>query len=128
MASQCQICGAQLCPDLVEGTCQSCADLLRWFRGYFAHESLVDLNRITPLTSFVELGTDSLDYMDWLLEANEKLGIQISAKDAEKCVTVGEFLRSLRLLGAKWPKECEIRQIKKGGCFSQYAWVKVCNE
>jgi acyl carrier protein len=41
--------------------------------------------------------------MSWLLEAEQKLGIDIPDKDAEKLRTVGQFVRYLRARGASYP-------------------------
>jgi acyl carrier protein len=130
MRTGCQICDAQLCFEVQGGhaICPNCQDLLRWFRGYFSHERFLDQEKITPETSFIELGTDSLDYMNWLVEADEKLGIQISDREAERFITVGQFLRHLRDHGAEWPSDCEIRLVKKGSCFSRFRWIKVRRE
>lgn len=106
--------------------CPRCEGLLRWFRGYFAHEPGFDLEMLTPATTFKELGTDSLDYMHWLIEAEEKLGIKISEREGERFLTVGQFLRHLRCKGAEWPNDWAIQLEKKGGCFSKYRWITVC--
>jgi acyl carrier protein len=128
MTTGCQICDEDLGFKIQAGhsVCPYCADLLRWFRGFFAHEPIVDLEKITPATTFGELATDSLDYMNWLVEAEEKLGIRISDTEAERFVTVGQFLRHLRLHGAEWPSDYDIRLVKKGGCFSRFRWMKIC--
>lgn len=108
--------------------CTECAQLLRWFHGYFAHDPSLGVTWwITPATSFKELGVESLDWMCWLLEAEEKLGIDIPEKDAVKLRTVGEFLGYLRARGASWPHDYEIRLIQKGSCIPLrgYVWAKV---
>jgi acyl carrier protein len=56
--------------------------------------------QIAPETTFIDLGADSLDWMDWLLEAEDKLGTTIPDRDAEGLHTVGQFLRYLRIRGA----------------------------
>jgi acyl carrier protein len=86
----CLICGAKrgangLTPDAL---CLPCAPLLDWFRGYYADEPF-------------ELGTtdflaDSLDYVEWLIEAEEHFGIFIPYADAERMQTVGDFLAYIR--------------------------------
>jgi acyl carrier protein len=91
----------------------------------FAHEPFLNLEKITPATTFSELETDSLDYMNSLVEAEEKLGIRISDTEAERFVTVGQFLRHLRLHDADWPTDYDIRLVKKGGCFSRFRWIKI---
>jgi len=103
-----------------------CAGLLRWFRGHFAHEPGLDLARINIETRFTEdLGTDSLDYMCWPIEAEEKLGVAIPDREAELLVTVGHFLRWLRMHGASWAGNKEIRLVQKGNCWKPYVWQVV---
>ena len=122
MPEKCSICG-----DVVaDGTspCQEYAELPRWVRGYFAHVCGLDV-QITPQTTFGDLGADSLDWMNWLLEAEEKLGVAIPDRDAERLQTVGQFIQYLRARGASWAPDDDIRLKKKGGCFRSYAWEKV---
>ena len=94
--------------------CTECAQLLRWFHGYFAHDPSLGVTWwITPATSFKELGVESLDWMCWLLEAEEKLGIDIPEKDAVKLRTVGEFLGYLRARGARGRTIMKLDSFKK---------------
>jgi acyl carrier protein len=122
MPETCSICGGVVADRTV--LCRECAQLLRWVRGYFAHVSGLDM-QITPQTTFNDLGTDSLDWMDWLLEAEEKLGIAITDRNAERLQTVGQFIQYLRTQGASWAPDDDILLKKKGGCFRRYAWAKV---
>ena len=118
----CQICG-DVAPGEAVAHCPECAHLLRWVRGYFAHVPGLETH-IRPETTFRDLGADSLDWMDWLVEAEGKLGIKIPDEDAGELNTVGEFLRYLRARGASWPSDYDIRLRQKGGCFRNYVWVK----
>src|SRR3954468_14519114 len=103
----CPICESAVAGEasrVVDDGCGECAHLLRWFRGYFSHDpTFGETWWITPQTTFVELGVESLDWMCWLLEAEEKLGIDIPDQDFEKLYTVGQFVRYLRARGASWP-------------------------
>jgi acyl carrier protein len=114
MDATCSICRS---PEIAAdgGTyCADCAQLLRWFRSYFADVSSFDLSSITHATRFVEdLGLDSLDYIDWLTEAESTFGIRIPVADAERMRTVGEFVGRLRSNGACWLPSQDIRIIKK---------------
>ena len=102
----CSICGD---PAIGAEFCPPCAGLLRWVRGYFADEPKVSA-LVQPGTRFVDdLGVESLDYMEWLLEAEEKLDIAISDHQAERIKTVGEFVRSLKEAGARWPDNKGLR-------------------
>jgi acyl carrier protein len=105
--------------------CPGCAHLFRWFRSYFAHEPEPVLEWITPELRFIDFGADSLDYMNWLLEAEEKLGVAIPDEEAERIQTVGQFLRYLRARGATWPPDRDLVLLREGGCFQNYAWVEV---
>jgi acyl carrier protein len=130
MTKACPICDAATSGDAdvtADVYCQECAQLLRWFRSYFAHEPKRVLEWITPERSFVELGVDSLDYMNWLLEAEEKLGGAFSDEEAERIHTVGQFLHALRARGAAWSPDCDLLLLHKANClrFREYAWVKV---
>ena len=106
MSGPCKICGSPLDGDTA--LLPACANLLRWVRGYFAHVPGLELH-IRPQTTFKDLGADSLDWMNWLVEAEDKLGIAIPDPDAEKLITVGEFLRYLRAQGASWACDDHIR-------------------
>ncbi len=123
MPELCPICGVGI-TGKTPVLCPECAHLLRWVRGYFAG-FVRDPGQITPETTFIELGVNSLDYMNWILEAKEKLGIVISNEDAESIRTLGQFLRYLRARGASWPADSEIRLEQNGGFFRNSVWVRL---
>ena len=51
----------------------------------------VDVLKITKDTTFQEdLGADSLDVVELVMELEDIFGIQISDEDAEKIVTIGD--------------------------------------
>jgi acyl carrier protein len=127
MTQSCRICDASLSGQ--SSLCPDCQALLRWFRGYFAHDTSIVLEHISLETRFAQdLGTDSLDYMDWLVEAEEKLGVTIPDQESERLATVGQFLRYLREHGATWPSDQEVRLVQKGGCWRPYRWEAVPTE
>lgn len=106
--------------------CATCAGLLRWVRGYFAH--VPDLaEKITPAVRFVEdLGVDSLDWMCWPGEAEEKLRITLlSDRVLEKVRTVGDWIRVLRQAGAEWAAGREVRLLPRRSWWSAYRWAVV---
>lgn len=56
----------------------------------------VDLEEVTPEATFREaLGADSLDQVEMVMAMEEKFGLTVSDKDAEKFVTVGDVVRYL---------------------------------
>ena len=53
----------------------------------------VEEDEVTPEASFVEdLGADSLDTVELVMELEEEFGIEIPDEDAEKILTVGKAL------------------------------------
>ena len=81
------------------GQCQQCSSLLRWVASYYADLPNVAL-KIGPDLTFLELGVDSLDYIDWTLEAEKVFKVIIPDREAESIRTVGEFIRRLKTAGA----------------------------
>jgi acyl carrier protein len=124
MAASCSICEVGVA-EKDPALCPECAHLLRWVRGYFVGFLLDPVVQISPETTFNELGVDSLDYMNWIREAEEKLRVAIADEDAERIQTVGQFVRYLRARGASWPPDSDLHLVQKGGCFRDYVWVKV---
>jgi acyl carrier protein len=54
----------------------------------------VKAEQITPLTSFInDLGADSLDTVELVMEFEDKFGMQIPDEEAEKILTVGDAVR-----------------------------------
>lgn len=97
-----------------EDNCTLCAELLRWFRSYFADVRNFAIASITPDTRFAEdLGVDSLDYIDWVLEAERVFDVKISQRDAERMRTVRDYLSHLFRAGARWLPHQDIKIIKQ---------------
>ena len=60
----------------------------------------VDADEITMETTFgSDLGADSLDVFEIIMEIEEEFGIEIPAEEAEKITTVGEAVEMIK--GAK---------------------------
>ena len=58
----------------------------------------VDVNEITPETTFKEdLGADSLDVFQIIMELEDTFGISIENEEAEKIVTVGDAAEQIKL-------------------------------
>jgi acyl carrier protein len=53
----------------------------------------VDEKQVTPAASFTnDLGADSLDTVELIMEFEKEFGIQIPDEDAEKITTVGDAI------------------------------------
>ncbi len=117
---KCKLCDQPRDDDSEGGDlCLICHHLLRWFRGYL---DVRDPDAITLDTTFMDLGVDSLDYMDWLMEAEEMFNITLTNAEAERIDTVRKYLRFLRDRGAEWPANKSIRLIKRGSWCAMYDW------
>jgi acyl carrier protein len=57
----------------------------------------VDIDTITPQSSFTnDLGADSLDTVELIMQFEEEFGVTIPDEDAEKIATVGDALAYLK--------------------------------
>ncbi len=62
----------------------------------------VDANQITPEASFTnDLGADSLDTVELVMEFEKAFNIQIPDEDAEKIGTVGDVINYLKEKGVQ---------------------------
>ena len=118
-----------ICDDATEEAefCRPCAGLLRWIRDYF-RDAAYPIDLVAPTAGlFDELDLHSLDYMDWLLEAEDKLDIDIGDHQAARIETVGQFVRMLKEAGARWPDHREVREVTTGrwGPFRITGWEAV---
>ncbi len=98
----CQECCTDMqCPNPTAPFCLSfqCVDeeVVRTFervRDIVAEDLGVDEDKITMDSRFIEdLGADSLDAVELILEMEEEFGLEISDEDAEKIRTVGDAVR-----------------------------------
>jgi acyl carrier protein len=97
----CMICGEK-CSGVIPSPgfgdlCPECGKLLDWFRSHYADVKGLDLTKITTETRFIDLSVDSLDYVEWVIEAEERFGVVIPDQDAERLMTVGDYLGYIRL-------------------------------
>ena len=54
----------------------------------------VDANKVTPEAKFIDdLGADSLDTVELIMEMEEEFGIEIPDEEAEKLATVGDAVK-----------------------------------
>ncbi len=66
-------------------------DIASKVRAIIADQLMVDPEEVTDEASFVEdLGADSLDTVELIMEFEDEFGVEISDEDAEKIATVGE--------------------------------------
>ena len=66
-------------------------DIASKVRAIIADQLMVDPDEIADEASFVEdLGADSLDTVELIMEFEDEFAVEISDEDAEKISTVGE--------------------------------------
>jgi acyl carrier protein len=93
----CPVCGANAALEAGTGLCPKCSPLLQWFRDRFKKTAGIAPDKITPTSSFTEdLGADSLDIVEMVMELEEEFGVKIPDEDAEKIKTVGEAIRYIQ--------------------------------
>jgi acyl carrier protein len=64
-----------------------------------ADQLMVELEEVTDEAAFVEdLGADSLDTVELIMEFEDEFGVEISDEDAEKISTVAEAVSYLEKL------------------------------
>ncbi len=82
------------------------ADIAEQVRQIIAEQLMVELEEVTDDASFVEdLGADSLDTVEMIMEIEDEFGIEIPDEDAEKMQTVGQAIEYIK-------KKVEAQQAK----------------
>ena len=77
-----------------DSCCPSCGHLLSWFRDRLGQAAGVGPEHITLFTSFVEdIGADSLDIVELVMELEEQFGVAIPDDEAERMKTVEDAIR-----------------------------------
>lgn len=98
--NHCPICGKDVVLEpsqTGDGTCPSCGHLLWWFNTRLADQLGVVASQINASTSFVnDLGTDSLDVVELVVELEEEFDINISDDAAKRIQTVGDAIRHIQ--------------------------------
>lgn len=97
---RCPICGQrshmELSDPAGDACCPKCGSLLWWFRDRLSRSGGLDPQRITFDSSFVDdLGADSLDDVELIMELEEELHVSIPDEVAEQIKTVGDAVRWL---------------------------------
>ena len=69
------------------------ADIASRVKAIIVDKLTVDENEVTPQAEFSkDLGADSLDTVELIMEFEKEFGIQIPDEDAEKITTVGDAI------------------------------------
>ncbi|MCQ2804205.1 acyl carrier protein [Helicobacter pylori] len=69
-------------------------NLFETIRAVIAEQLNIDASQVTPEAKFVkDLGVDSLDIVELIMALEERFGIEIPDKQAEKIVNVGDVMR-----------------------------------
>jgi acyl carrier protein len=75
------------------------SELTDRIRTIISDQLMVEPEEVTDESSFVDdLGADSLDTVELIMEFEDEFGIEISDEDAEKISTVGEAIAYLEKL------------------------------
>lgn len=73
------------------------ADVAERVKGIIEEQLMVDGEEITEEASFVDdLGADSLDTVEMIMEIEDEFGIEIPDEDAEKLATVGAAIEYVK--------------------------------
>lgn len=107
---RCWICGGLAVTEpsepLGDSVCPRCGALL----SVVSDQLGVDGKRISASTSFKELGADSLDTVELVMQLEEQFDINIPDDEAEKIQTVADAIRAIlrrrgQLRGGDWKPE-----------------------
>jgi acyl carrier protein len=97
---ECPYCGAvaNLEPAFPGGdaVCPACGQLLWWFRDRLGERLAQAVESLGPAGLLKDLGGDSLETVELIMELEEEFGIQIPDDEAEKIQTIGDLIRYLR--------------------------------
>ncbi|MDX1964268.1 MAG: acyl carrier protein [Pirellulales bacterium] len=70
--------------------------MLWWFRNYYQGKSHISSDSLTLSTSLNELGADSLDAVEFVMEIEERYDISFPEDAAEQIKTVGDAIRYIQ--------------------------------
>lgn len=75
------------------------SDISEKVKAIICDQLMVDPEEVNPDSSFVEdLGADSLDTVELIMEFEDEFGVEIPDEEAEKISTVGEAIAFLENL------------------------------
>ena len=78
------------------------SDISDKVKAIICDQLMVDADEVNDESSFVEdLGADSLDTVELIMEFEDEFGVEISDENAEKISTVGEAVAYLEKLMAE---------------------------
>lgn len=97
LPNRCPICGRRVILEPSDPTgdapCPDCGHLLWWFQQRSGGESGA-ARQVSLDSSFVDdLGSDSLDLVEWVMELEEEFDIDIPDEDAARITTVGQAIQ-----------------------------------
>jgi acyl carrier protein len=94
---RCEVCGkvSAVEPSYPGGDscCPNCGQLLWWFRDRLSRDTGVARERITLSTSFNDIGEDSLDVVESIMELEEEFDVTIPSDAADRIKTVADAIR-----------------------------------
>ena len=97
---RCAICGelavTERSEPLGDSVCPRCGVLFLPFQTTFSQQLGIDRRRITPETTLKELGADSLDTVELVMELEEELDVTIPDIEAENIQTIADLIRAIR--------------------------------
>src|SRR5688572_25145055 len=96
---RCAICGRVVVMEteepLGDSVCPRCGALFLPFQKTFSQQLGIDRRRITPETALTELGNDSLDTVELVMELEEELDVSIPDIEAENIQTIADLIRAI---------------------------------
>lgn len=100
--NRCPICGSRVIVepslDTRDAPCPRCGHLLWWFKQRASEPAAIEnVSSDTRLDEVgLEIGGDSLDAVELVMELEEEFGITITDEDAKKISTVGDAIRLIQ--------------------------------
>lgn len=68
-------------------------DVLNTIKKILAEQLDIDENSITETTTIEDLGVDSLDLVETIMNIEEEFGIEVDDNDVENLKTIGDFIK-----------------------------------